>query len=379
MKIAWVSSWPPRHCGIATYSYDLVQALRNKGCNIEIVCHTDGGEAGEIGVHPVLDIKSCNWDDILVETISEIDPDVVHIQHEFALYKRGRDLASGLFKPIFRLRTEKRIPVVITYHSVYTKLKPSNSFYIDVMQRLVNAGIVHEACQYKSLPRNLGRSIDNMHIISHGAHIVNPFSKSKIKRKIGLSPEKKIIGLLGWFTPTKGFERVLDNWDYIAEKVGKSWQLVLAGSVRGRLKVQEEYKRKLLRIIKALKYKNRIKVIPSVASQDLYMDIIRSFDMMVLPYTFASQSGNLAHALGCGVPVVVSGLEGLKEEVEKSGAGIVVAPGDDKGLVKNIIDLASNEPLRNKFSKKGRQYVGKKIEWSIIAQQHIYLYENLLS
>ena len=55
MKIAWLSSWPPRHCGIATYSTELAEALRLEGNEIHIVCHPGGGAPGEKNVYPVLD------------------------------------------------------------------------------------------------------------------------------------------------------------------------------------------------------------------------------------------------------------------------------------------------------------------------------------
>lgn len=46
MKIAWISSWLPRLYSIATYSADLVEALRKKRVDNHIVYHTEGGSHG---------------------------------------------------------------------------------------------------------------------------------------------------------------------------------------------------------------------------------------------------------------------------------------------------------------------------------------------
>ena len=81
MKIAWVSSWPPRHCGIATYSEELVSTLRGLGNDVKVVCHTDGGEKGEKDVYPVLDPSDSNFDETLYQVVKKIHPDVVNIKH----------------------------------------------------------------------------------------------------------------------------------------------------------------------------------------------------------------------------------------------------------------------------------------------------------
>ncbi|MBC7189745.1 glycosyltransferase, partial [Candidatus Aerophobetes bacterium] len=91
-----------------------------------------------------------------------------------------------------------------------------------------------------------------------------------------------------------------------------------------------------------------------------------------------SQSGNLAHSFSLGVPVVATGIEGLKAEIEASGAGIAVPPGDDFELARAILTLMKDDNLRKVYSKRALNYVKKKIAWPIIARKHIALYRKLL-
>jgi glycosyltransferase involved in cell wall biosynthesis len=100
---------------------------------------------------------------------------------------------------------------------------------------------------------------------------------------------------------------------------------------------------------------------------------------MVMPYTFASQSGNLAHSFSLGVPVVAAGLEGLKAELEASGAGIVVPPEDDGELKRGIVSIMQDNELRKLYSERALRYVREHISWSITAQKHVRLYGKLLS
>jgi glycosyltransferase involved in cell wall biosynthesis len=377
MKIAWISSWAPRPCGIATYSADLIDALRRKRANIHIICHTDGGSSGEKNVYPVLDTSSAGWDEKLYTTVNKIKPDIVHIQHEYGLYKTNNDYASGLFRPLFRWKVESAFPVVVTYHSVYTELNKMMSFYMDLMQKIVDAGIVHAEYQWAHLPVNTGRVMDNIYIIPHGAQIVPAFSKEKVKKAQGLEG-KKVVGMIGWFNQTKGFHRVLGMWDKLSEKLGSDSVLVLAGDARTLDPRQQEYKKKLLGLAEQSKYKDRIKVVIGNFSPKEYDDLLATFDVMVMPYIFASQSGNLANSFAFGVPVVASAIEGLKAEIEASGAGIAVPTDNDDELQRAIQSIMADEQMREYYSKKARAYVKEHINWPNIAKNHLTLYKNLI-
>ncbi|HUT66655.1 MAG TPA: glycosyltransferase [Spirochaetota bacterium] len=377
MKLAWISSWPPRPCGIATYSADLVRALKEKGTEIHIVCHTDGGVPGEKHVHPVIDTSDPAWDETVYETVNGIKPDVLHIQHEYGLYRTGSDNAAGLFRPLFRFKTDGGFPVVVTYHSVYTVLNSMMSSYMVVMQNLVDAGIVHEEYQRAYLPFNTGTLFSNVYVIPHGAKVVTNVARDEAKKRLGLEG-KKIIGMIGWFTPTKGFHRLLGGWDRLSEELGPDTVLVLAGDARTLDPAQQEYKKKLLEMAEQGRFKDRVKIILGSFEPEEYERVLQAFDVMVMPYTFASQSGNLAHSFSLGVPVVATGMEGLKEEIEKSRAGIAVPPGDDEELFSSVHKLITDNETHKRYSRNALSYVKNRIGWPIVADKHLSLYRDLI-
>ena len=375
MKIAWLSSWPPRHCGIATYSGELVEALRQEHNDVHIICHPDGGSPNEKNVYPVIDTEHHGWDEVLFDTVAEINPDVLHIQHEYGLYNTSGDNASGLFRPLFRWKNERKFPVVVTYHSVYTKLSYMISSYMDVMQSIVDAGIVHAEYQWANLHANVSRIVDNVYVIPHGATVRKPISKTEAKDVLGLKG-KKVVGMLGWFTETKGFHRVLKMWDELSARLGSDTVLVLAGDARHGDPSQNEYKKQLLELVETCEVKDRIKLVLGSFAPEDYDQMLASFDVMVMPYSFASQSGNLAHSFSHGVPVVITGIEGLKAEIESSGAGIAVPPGDDVELKRAISTIMQDDELRNEYSKRALDYVRTTIAWKITAQKHMKLYKG---
>lgn len=375
MKIAWMSSWPPRHCGIATYSEELISALRKAKNNIHVICHPDGGRPGEKNIYPVMNTDVAGWDELVYDTIQKINPDIVHLQHEYGLYQTSGDQASGLFRLLFRLHVQGKYPAVITYHSVYTRLNPMMRLYMDVMQRLVQAGIVHAEYQWMNLHANLGQVVDNVYIIPHGAAATVSIPSKEAKKKLGLEG-RRVVGMLGWFTPSKGFDSVLEIWDDLAPDLGKNTTLVLAGDARIGDPNQIGYKQKLLDLVNKSVHKDRIKVELGSFTPEEYNTIMASFDLMVMPYTFASQSGNLAHSFALGVPAVVSGLEGLKAEAEVSGAAVAVPPGDREELKRAILMIMGTESLRKTYAQRAKSYAKGKISWSITAKKHMQVYRK---
>ncbi len=381
IKIAFVTSWPPRHCGIATYSQDLVRALGKRGHEVHVVTFSDGGKRGERNVHPVLKVKKTNladadWNEQLYKEVEKIKPDVVHIQHEYALYNFKNDSSTGLLRTFFKWYVEAKFPIVVTYHSIYTVLDRAQSKFMELTLEITNAGIVHEEYQKIYLPINIDFVPKNVYVIPHGAKGIKPLNY-KSKNELGLEG-KKVVGLLGWWEPNKEFERVVRLWPNIKKKIGKNAVLVVAGDARPGSTSGQLYKPKLLKEINKSKEKKSIKVITGSFAPEQYDKILSSFDLMVLPYSRASQSGNLAHSFALGVPVVATAMEGLKAEVEASKAGMTVPPKDDFELEHAIIRLMTHDELRKRYAKRASHYVTKQIKWSIVARKHVTLYEKLI-
>lgn len=384
MKIVLISTWPPRHCGIATYSDNLVSGLRKIGQDVEIVCHTDGGRKGETKVHPVIDMSRYDFFAPMEREVEKINPEIIHIQHEFGIWtirERGKpyvfdpERAFILAIPLFSWRLAGR-PTVITYHSVFSKLTYPEALYYDHLMNLATANIVHEPYQKENLPKNLGRKIDNVFVIPHGAFKVEKrYDKEALKKKFGY-PGKLTLGMLGWWEYNKGFEQVVKIWPEILRKSKRSdLILVIAGGVRPKSPKGPSYKRLLLKEIEKCPAKKSIRIIEGAFSQEFYNQLMASFEIGLFPYLLASQSGNLAHSYSQGVPVITSALEGLASSVKQSKAGLLYQPGNLKDLLNKILKLIEDEKMRRRFSQNALLYVEKELDWEVVAKKHLKVYE----
>ncbi len=387
MKVAMVTSWPPRWCGIAIYAENLVDALRAAGADVHIVCHKDGGRDGEKQVYPVLDQWDPGWYWDLFKTVEAIDPDVVHIQHEFGLYTYFQRAgvydfeprnAFELALPLFRWRIARR-PAVITYHSVFSQLTYEEARYYDQMIGLAAASIVHEPYQKAHLPGNIGRVPDNVFVIPHGAGRSSsaPGGRRASKERLGIEAGRPAAGVMGWWEPNKGFDRVIRVWPRVVERVPGA-TLLFSGGARPGSPTGEATRAEYLGLIERSPVKGSIKVIEGAFSREEYISIMSAFDFAILPYLYASQSGNLAHAYEAGLPIVASGIEGLKSSLEASGAGLLVPAGDDaaadEALVEAIVRLFNDAGLRRRLARRSREYVRNVIKWDRVAKRHLDVY-----
>jgi len=133
-----------------------------------------------------------------------------------------------------------------------------------------------------------------------------------------------------------------------------------------------------MKAIEASPVKDKIKVIIGAFTPKEYDTILNMADTVVFPYDRASQSGNLAHAFALGKPAIVTAVEGLKAEVEASGAGVDVPLGSFQDLKAALVLVLKDNELRKLFSKRACEYVHKEIGWSHVAQKHILVYRTIM-
>ncbi len=376
-----ITSFPPRHDGIATYSNELIFAIEHYGHTVYVITHMDvdvGGHEHQLDVFGLVDIEKEGWEKAVFRKIQELQPDVVHIQHKYGLYAHAGDYGIPVLDLLFLLYVAE-IPSVITYHSVYSTLSREEAAFTGLSLSIASAGVVHEEFQKIFLPENLGWVPNNVYVIPHGAKTTVAKavpSPPEIKARYGLE-ERKVVLCIGWWEPNKRFEDVVAIWPNIVEEVPDT-VLVIAGDARPGSPSGVRYKPELLKAIEESPAREHIKVITGAFEPNEYDMILNMADIVVLPYDRASQSGNLAHAFALGKPAVVTSLEGLKAAVEASGAGIDVPLGSSKDLEAGVLSLLRDDELRKLYSQRAQEFVRTEIGWSIVAGKYLRLYEIVI-
>jgi len=91
-----------------------------------------------------------------------------------------------------------------------------------------------------------------------------------------------------------------------------------------------------------------------------------------------TRSVSLLEAMACGLPVVVTDLEGNKECVKEGVNGFLFSKGDFKALGEKIIYLVGDEDTRRRFGVINRRYVEKEGSYEKEMKKMEKLYKELV-
>jgi 1,2-diacylglycerol 3-alpha-glucosyltransferase len=364
MKIGIISSYPPIQCGIATYSSYLIEELRRLRNRVYIVCHK-GGRG--LDCYPAFNYDDPELPHKAFKTMMKFAPDLVHIQHEYALFgeQRGMNVIPLAYK--FKL---SQIPTVITFHTVPKKCDYEEQIIEKALVEIADATVVHEQYQRELIIGRDGYQ-DKIWVVPHGVRDIK--SVSKAKEKLGLE-DKKIVLLVGYFRRSKNFERVVRIFPKVTESVDDALLLVASGARRPE---DIAYRDEFLEFVANSVAKDKIKVLIGPFSQEKFDLILSSADVAVFPYISGAQSGIMAHCYAFAIPMVVSSdVQAMADLVQKARSGLVART--DSELAEAIVTILTEKNLAKKFSDNARSYVEKHISWQIIASRHMDVYNKIL-
>ena len=84
-------------------------------------------------------------------------------------------------------------------------------------------------------------------------------------------------------------------------------------------------------------------------------------------------------AASCGLPVVASELEGIKDVIKDGMNGFLVKPNDPQGFIARINELLGDDEARQAFGEHARQYTLENYGWGKMAGEYARLFEEFTS
>lgn len=97
--------------------------------------------------------------------------------------------------------------------------------------------------------------------------------------------------------------------------------------------------------------------------------IVGNFDVLVLPYREASQSGVLAVALAEGVPSVVTPVGGLPQQVTDTGCGLVASAPTAEAVASALAAMCSDPSAYLEYSQNCLEAASGKYSWDTAARR----------
>jgi glycosyltransferase involved in cell wall biosynthesis len=373
-RVAIIGNSLPRHCGIATFTTDLQQAISASRPNLEncIVAMTDHGQTYDYPSSVVLQIK----DDAIEEYVRAADFlnagrfDTVCLQHEFGIF--GGEAGDYILELLSRLT----MPVITTLHTVLAKPTAAQRA---VVERIVEASskVVVMANKGSELLRSVYQVPDDkIEVIAHGIPDFPFVAPDAAKAKLGFSG-RSVILTFGLLSPNKGIEVMIDAMPSILKRRADAVYVVLGATHPNLVREQgEAYRESLVTRVRELGIEDHVVFLDQFVDQATLLEFISMCDVYVTPYLNEAQmtSGTLAYSFGLGKPVVSTPYWHARELLA-DGRGVLVPFGDATAIAGKIAELLTDDSRRE--AMRVRAYAASRsMTWARTAERYVAVFAS---
>ena len=380
MKIAYIGTYPPRECGIGTFTMNLYKSMVSGNNSttdlIEgfIVAMDDHEQTFNYPEEVKLTIRQEHQRDYLkaVKFINLSGADICVLEHEFGIYG-GQ---NGIY--ILPLLHRLEIPLIVTLHTIVKTPSYNEKAVLQEICKMAHKVVVmsHKAIEFLTSVYNVDK--EKIAFIEHGVPDIQ-YNQEQSKKEFKLE-NKKILLTFGIISRNKGIETVIKALPKVIEKYPEVLYMVLGKTHPNVLRHSgEEYRNYLQRLIKSLNLDNHVFFMNEFVNQKELFKYLSASDIYITPYLNEAQitSGTLSYAIGVG-SAVISTPYWHASELLADGRGRLFNFNDSEELSMIFMDLLDHPEALKNLRKKAYDY-GKTITWPKSGGKYIELVEQILA
>ena len=332
LNIAFLSTYPPRECGIATFTQDLVREMKKKKyLKTRVIAVSDGERQYDGDVFfdfPQQDRESYT---AAAERINRSDIQLLIVEHEYGIY--GGDSGEYLLDLIERVKK----PIVTTLHTVLPSPTEKQRAILKELCQKSGKIVTMASSSRRVLQEVYGADPEKIEMIHHGVPDFDLPDRGALKREFDLE-DRTIVSTFGLISPGKGLEYGIEAIGQAAEKHPGVLYLIL-GQTHPVVRKQrgEVYRSSLEKMVKELKLDGNVRFVNRYLTKEEIIRYLKLSDIYMTPYLGRDQavSGTLAYAAGYG-RVIVSTPYLYAREMLADGRGLLASFEDANSLAERI-------------------------------------------
>lgn len=378
--IVYVSTFPPRQCGIATFTTDLTNAIDKifKPLIKSKVVAMNSAETSQLpysdkAIFQISQSKKEDYSKVANKLNRLKEVKIVSVQHEFGIF--GGKYGSHLL--IFLKKLQK--PVVVTFHSVLPNPDEKMLKVVQAIAKYSKGLVVMTYSSKKILEKDYKLNPDQIKIIPHGIHHV-PYKTSKHSKSVFGFSNKLILSTFGFLSPGKGVEYIIEAMPKVINKFPDT-QLLIAGVTHPAVLKEEgeTYRNLLIEKVRQLGLNNHVyfyntyfdinKLLRFLEATDIYLATSLNPDQAV--------SGTLSYALGSGRPVISTAFAQAKQDITNE-VGLTVDFKNSQAFTDAIIELISNKKLMLQMGKNA-YFRTRHMTWENVAHSYVEYFLQFVS
>ncbi|GAC1309977.1 MAG: glycosyltransferase family 4 protein [Vulcanimicrobiaceae bacterium] len=372
----FLGSFPPRECGIATFTKDVVESYDAAfGTTSDVVAIDEPG--GESRDYPRRVVARLRQDDrasyrAAARAINAHPARLLDVQHEYGLFG-GPDGAWFL-----DLLAELEKPVVVSLHTV---LPHATDEHRSVARRLcerADAVVVLSQTGKDILIDDYGVDAHKLHVIHHGVPDVPFRSTDAAKATFALS-DRMVVSTFGLISRGKGLEYGIEAMRTVVERHPEALYLILGQTHPGVRRFEgESYRAELTALVASYGLQENVRLVDRYLAFDELLSYLGATDIYLTPYLNPVQivSGTLAYAAGLG-KAIVSTPYLYAEELLAHGRG-VLAPFRDAGAIATAINGLLDDPALRRATERRAYRFGRQMTWPHVAAAYGRVFEEVL-
>jgi glycosyltransferase involved in cell wall biosynthesis len=375
-EILFITSYPPRVCGIATYSQDLIKALDNKfSHSLSIkVCALESEPGNYQYPGEVKYVLKSSIAAEYVKLASTINKDndikIVLIQHEFGFFsKQEQSFLEFLY--------ELSKPVIIVFHTVLPHPDEKLKSKIRCIAAVCGSIIVMTHNSANILTNDYGLSQHKISVITHGTHLVQHVNKNYLKIKYGLKG-RKVLTTFGLLSSGKSIETTIEALPDIVKKSPEAVFLIIGKTHPEVLKTEgEKYREKLEQKVRQYELQKHVIFINNFLTLPVLLEYLQLTDVYLFTTNDPNQavSGTFSYAMSCACPIISTPIPHAKEVLTED-TGIIIDFLNSKQLSDGVNQLLSDDSLRRNMSTNTLQKI-VSTAWENAAVAHALLFEKM--
>jgi glycosyltransferase involved in cell wall biosynthesis len=376
--IAFLASYLPRACGIATFTADLSDAVAKQARRHQPVIVTAVNDLEEGYNYPErvkFEIRQDYHIDYsrAADYLNFCGIDVLCLQHEYGIYggKWGANVLT-LLRDVHR-------PVVATCHTVLQNPDlVQKEVFLEIAARVDKLVVMTEKA-FTFMQDVYGIDRDKIVLIPHGIHDVPFIDPNYYKDKFGVEG-RRVLLTFGLLSRNKGIEYMIEALPRIVEKHPKTTYLILGATHPAVVREEgESYRLGLQRRVRDLGLEEHVLFHPRFVELDELLEYIGAADIFIAPYLNLDQitSGALSYAAGAGKAIVATPFWHA-EELLADGRGRLTPPQDSDALAREVLSLLDDDVALNAMRKRAYTYC-RNMVWSAVARRYLELFEEVTS
>lgn len=265
--------------------------------------------------------------------------------------------SAVLTKLIYRKKLLVRTGYMLSIHFMKENPKSQKKWLIKSIERiaykLANGIITTSQANFEYVGRNYH---------PHSAHILIPnYVETDVFKPMNIERGKGSICFIGRLTRQKNLFALLEALK------GLSYHLTIIGSGEQREQLIESAKTKNI----------NANFLDNIPNHEL-PKILNEHELFVLPSLWEGMPKTLLEAMACGLPVIGTNIDGIKEVI-KDGKNGILCETDPQSIREAIINVMEDEKLRAQLGKNARRTIEQEFSLERLIDKELELYLQLVT